>query len=50
MYKQRGKNIVFTTGEAIYLDSTDDTKDEHRIAQEIKEKLYHIPNAHGTNH
>jgi putative hemolysin len=50
LYKQRGKKIVFTTGDAITLDSTDDTKDEHFITQEIKEQLYLIPKTHGTNH
>lgn len=50
LYKQRGKKIVFTTGDAITLDSTDDNKDEHLIAQEIKEQLYLIPKTHGTNH
>jgi putative hemolysin len=50
LYKQRGKKIVFTVGDPIFISNDEKNKDEHRIAQEIKETLYHIPKTHGTNH
>ena len=50
LYKQRGKKIVFTVGEPIFLSNDEKNKDEQRIAQEIKEQLYNIPTRYGTNH
>jgi hypothetical protein len=37
-------------GDPIFISNDEKNKDEHRIAQEIKETLYHIPKTHGTNH
>lgn len=50
LYKQRGKKIVFTVGDPIFLSNDEKNKDEQRIAQEIKEQLYNIPTRYGTNH
>lgn len=49
LYKQRGKKIVFTVGDPIFLSNDEKNKDEQRIAQEIKEQLYNIPTQYGTN-
>ena len=49
LYKQRGKKIVFTVGDPIFLSNDEKNKDEQGIAQEIKEQLYNIPTQYGTN-
>jgi 1-acyl-sn-glycerol-3-phosphate acyltransferase len=49
LYKQRGKKIVFTVGDPIFLSNDEKNKDEQGIAQEIKELLYNIPTQYGTN-
>ena len=49
LYKQRGKKIVFTVGDPIFLSNDEKNKDEQGIAQEIKEQLYKIPTQYGTN-
>jgi len=50
LYKQRNKKIFFRVGKPIIISNSEANKDEHRVAQEIKELLYEIPKDYGKNH
>lgn len=49
LYKQRNKKIVFRVGQPMILVNSEENKDEHCVAQQIKELLYEIPKDYGTD-